>query len=160
HFSSVLAYQSDPLAALTVAYRALKPGGLVSAREPQKEGDWFGGPYREILPLTNSLIMEDGFKSVGGDPFIGRRLATLLHAAGFERVELPPSLSPALSNVQAAAGFVQRRLADPEFVERVVRRGWVTAEQVANLTRAVQVLGESDESVIAVSECIAIGWKP
>src|SRR5215831_2648810 len=108
HFSSVLAYQSDPLAALTVAYRALKPGGLVSAREPQKEGDWFGGPYREILPLINSLIMEDGFKSVGGDPFIGRRLATLLHAAGFERVELTPSLSPALSNVQAAAGFVQR----------------------------------------------------
>ena len=32
HFSSVLANQSDPLAALTVARRALKPGGLVSAR--------------------------------------------------------------------------------------------------------------------------------
>jgi ubiquinone/menaquinone biosynthesis C-methylase UbiE len=40
HFSSVLAYQSDPLAALTVAYRALKPGGLISTRDPQKEGDW------------------------------------------------------------------------------------------------------------------------
>src|SRR5262249_16407389 len=99
HFSSVLAYQSDPLAALTVAYRALKPGGLVSAREPQKEGDWFGGPHREALVLLNRLVMEDGFKSARRDPFIGRRLGTLLHAAGFERLELTPALSPALSHV-------------------------------------------------------------
>lgn len=160
HFSSVLAYQSDPLAALSVAYRALTPGGLVSAREPQKEGDWFGGPQREVLTLINALIMEDGFKSAGGDPFIGRRLATLLHAAGFERVEVAPSLSPALSNVQVVAGFAQRRLADPEFVARVVRRGWITAEQIAGLAGAVHVWSESNESVVAVGECMAIGWKP
>src|SRR5262249_38863274 len=70
HFSSVLAYQSDPLAALTAAHRALKPGGLLSAREPQKEGDWFGGPHREAFALINNLVMEDGFKASGGDPFI------------------------------------------------------------------------------------------
>jgi SAM-dependent methyltransferase len=160
HFSSVLAYQSDPLGALTVAYRALKPGGLISTREPQKEGDWFGGPHREACVLLNRLIIEDGFKSAGGDPCIGRRLGTLLHAAGFERLELTPALSPALSNVQAVAGFAQRRLNDPEFVARVVRRGWITAEQIAELARAILVWSESDESVVAVGECMAIGWKP
>jgi hypothetical protein len=132
----------------------------VSAREPQKEGDWFGGPHREALVLLNLLVAEDGFKSAGGDPFIGRRLGTLLHAAGFERLELTSAISPALSNVQAIAGFAQRRLNDPEFVARVVRRGWITAEQSAELARATLVWSESDESVVAFGECIAIGWKP
>ena len=160
HFSSVLAYQSDPLAALRVAYRALTPGGLLSAREPQKEGDWFGGPHREAWDLLNYLIIEDGFKSAGGDPFIGRRLANLLHAADFERVEATPCLSPALSDVQTVAGFAQRRLTDPQFIARVVRRGWITAEEIADLARAVRVWSESHESVVAIGECIVIGWKP
>jgi|SRR5579859_1332844 len=160
HFSGVLAYQSDPVAILHVAHRALKPGGLVSVREPQKDGDWFGGPHREVMTLINSLVIEDAFKSGGSDPFVGRRLGTLLHAAGFERVELWPSYSPALSNVQAIAALVQKWLTDPEYVARVVRRGWITAEQLAELPRAVQVWSESEESIVAVAECIAIGWKP
>jgi len=110
--------------------------------------------------LLNILIMEDGFKAAGGDPFIGRRLASLFHAAGFERVELTPCLSPALSNVQAVAGFAQRRLADPEFVARVVRRGWITVEQLVVLAGAIRVWSDSNESVVALGECTAIGWKP
>jgi hypothetical protein len=78
-------------------------------REPQKEGDWFGGPHRKAWTLLNSLIMKDGFKAASGGPFMGRRLATLFYAAGFELVELTPWLSPALSDVQAVAGFAQRR---------------------------------------------------
>ena len=64
----VLAYQRDPVAALKVAYRALKSGGLMGAREPQKEGDWIGGPYREALMVFNQLVIEDAFKSVGRRP--------------------------------------------------------------------------------------------
>ena len=36
HFSSTLGYLRDPLAALRLAYSALKPGGLIAVREPQK----------------------------------------------------------------------------------------------------------------------------
>jgi ubiquinone/menaquinone biosynthesis C-methylase UbiE len=35
HFSGTLGYLKDPLAALKLAFRALQPGGLVGAREPQ-----------------------------------------------------------------------------------------------------------------------------
>jgi len=110
--------------------------------------------------MFNNVVIEDAYKSAGSDPFIGRRLATLLHAAGFERVELSAAYSPALSNVQAIAAFAQQRLADREFVARVVRRGWITAEQLADVARAVQVWSESEESIVALAECIAIGWKP
>jgi ubiquinone/menaquinone biosynthesis C-methylase UbiE len=44
HFSGTLAYLRDPLAALRLAYGALKPGGLIEVREPQKDGDWFAVP--------------------------------------------------------------------------------------------------------------------
>jgi SAM-dependent methyltransferase len=115
HFSGVLAYQSDPLTTLNVAYRAVKPGGLVAAREPQKDGDWVGGPNREAIMLLNRLIGEDAFKSVAGDPFIARRLGTLLLASGLERVEVVPGHSPALSSVGAVANFFSARLADVAF---------------------------------------------
>ncbi|MBV9173218.1 MAG: hypothetical protein JOZ81_24400, partial [Chloroflexi bacterium] len=49
------------------------------------------------------------------------------------------------------------RLNDPEFVARVVRRGWITAEQIAELAPAILVWSQSDESVVAVGECMAIG---
>lgn len=160
NFSSVLAYQSDPIAALKVAYRVLRKGGLIAVREPQKEGDWFGGPHREVLTLINNLVIEDGFKSSGGDPFIGRRLATLLREAGFERVETAPSYSPALSDVRTLAAFALRRLGDPEFTARVVRRGWVTAEQISEMSRVVEAWEGSDDSVGAVAECMAIALKP
>jgi ubiquinone/menaquinone biosynthesis C-methylase UbiE len=160
HFSGVLAYQPDPLAALRVAYRALKPGGLLAVREPQKEGDWIAGPYREVMALFNRVLIEDAFTAAGGDAFIGRRLGTLLDEAGFERVQLAPGYAPALSNVQAVAGFVLARLADTAFTARVVRRGWITAEQLSSMPRAVEAWRDSRASLIAVAECTALGWKP
>ena len=75
--------------------------------------------------LLNRLIGEDAFKSVGGDPFIARRLGTLLLASGLERVEVVPGHSPALSSVGAVANFFSARLADVAFTSRVTRRGWI-----------------------------------
>jgi len=78
--------------------------------------------------LLNRLIGEDAFKSVGGDPFIARRLGTLLLAAGLERVEVVPGYSPALSSVGAVANFFSARLPNVAFTSRVTRRGWITEE--------------------------------
>jgi SAM-dependent methyltransferase len=159
HFSGVLAYQRNPQTALEVAYRALKPGGLIAVREPQERGDWFGGPYRETMSLLNDLILEDAFKAVGGDPFIGERLAVLLNEAGFTHVQLRPGYAPALSNVHAIAAFLLARLNDRAFADSVVRRGWITAEQLSGMAAAVEVWRASDSSVAAMAECTAIAWK-
>jgi len=159
HFSGVLAYQRDPLATLRVAHRALKPGGLIAAREPQKDGDWIAGPHREALTLFNSLVIEDAFKSVGGDAFIGRRLGTLLRDAGFERLEITPAYALTFSNARALAGWALARLADGEFAERVVRRGWISAEEMADLPKSIETWGNDETSVVAAAECMVLGWK-
>jgi SAM-dependent methyltransferase len=159
HFSGVLAHLSDPRRALTLAYRALRPGGVIAAREPQKEGDWFGGPYRESVALFNSLLIED-WKAAGGDPFLGRRLGLLLREAGFERLELTPNCAPALSIPEVWAGAAQRLETEPEFAARSVQRGCITAEQVVGLADAIQQWAASPDSAVAAAECTAIGWKP
>jgi hypothetical protein len=105
------------------------------------------------------LIINDAYIAVGGDPFIGRRLATLLAEAGFEDMQLTPSYAPALSNVHAVAAFVLARLSDAAFTERVVRRGWITAERLTEMAGEVEVWRDSKSSVFAVAECMAIAWR-
>lgn len=159
HFSGVLSHLADPRRALSLAHRTLRPGGLIAAREPQKEGDWYGGPYREAVGTLNRLTIED-WKSRGGDPFLGRRLGELLREAGFERVELLAGCAPALSNRQAVGAFARRRLAEPDFIQRVVERRWITLEQLREIEEAIRIWAASDDSVVALAECAAIARKP
>jgi hypothetical protein len=91
----------------------LKPGGVVVVREPQKCGDWAAGPSRKAIILFVRLVIEDAFKSVGGDPLIGRRLGTLSLDAGFERVEVTPGYSPAISNVSLSTRMAESRCFSP-----------------------------------------------
>jgi ubiquinone/menaquinone biosynthesis C-methylase UbiE len=159
HFSGVLAYQKHPLAALKLAYRVLKRGGLVAAREPQKEGDWFGGPNREIVTFYNQILVDDRFRSMGGDPFIGRRLAALFQEAGFEKVLATPGYAPAFSDPHAIAAAIIRFIGEGQFSARILEHDWLSAEQLAGMPEAVRVWGESDASVAAFAECMAIGRK-
>jgi SAM-dependent methyltransferase len=158
HFSGVLAHLFEPERALQLAYRALKPGGVLAAREPQKEGDWFAGPHCEAIRAFNGLLIDD-WKAAGGDPFFGRHLGVLLREAGFERLEIAPSCAPALSHPSAWASAAER-LGDPEFAARVVGRGSLTADQIAHLATAISAWSTSPEAVVAAAECTALAWKP
>src|SRR6266567_1643078 len=51
HFSGVLMHLKEPERALGLAFRSLKSGGLLAAREAQKVGDWFGGPNADSVGL-------------------------------------------------------------------------------------------------------------
>jgi hypothetical protein len=109
--------------------------------------------------LFVGLVIEDAFKSVGGDPFIGRRLGTLLLDAGFERIEVAAGYSPAISNVAATAAWCLGRLSDAAFCARVVRRGWISAEQLADMPAAISAWRDSPAAVVGVAECMGLGWK-
>lgn len=56
HFSGTLGYLKAPLAALKLAFRALRPARLARSDEPQKGGDWFGGPCAEAITLFFEVI--------------------------------------------------------------------------------------------------------
>jgi SAM-dependent methyltransferase len=79
--------------------------------------------------------------------------------AHFKRVQLRPGNAPALSNVHAIAEFGLARLNDCAFADSVVRRGWISAEQLSGMAAAVEAWRASDSSVVAMAECTAIGWK-
>ena len=81
HFSGVLAYQKQPLTALKLAYRVLKPGGLVAVREPEKEGDWFATSFGPFCSKRCRLI--DLGKWLGEEHAISEPLRPG-HFKGFE----------------------------------------------------------------------------
>lgn len=159
HFSGTLGYLKDPLAALKLAFQALKPGGLVAAREPQKGGDWFGGPCAEAIALFFRVAILS-WRGDGGDPCLGLRLGSLLHQAGFQQIEQRPLYSPALSDVQATAKAVLPALDRVELRERAVSRGWVTRATWDRLAEQIATWAADETSVAALAECSAIGVKP
>jgi parallel beta-helix repeat protein len=52
------------------------------------------------------------------------------------------------------------RLTDAAFWERVVRRGWISTEQLSEMARAITAWRKSAASVIGLAECMALAWKP
>jgi ubiquinone/menaquinone biosynthesis C-methylase UbiE len=159
HFSGVLAYLRDPPAALKLAYRALKPGGAVAAREPQKDGDWFGGPCAEAAAVFHQVAMQIS-RANGGDPCLGRRLATLLREAGFEHIDQRPCYCAALADVRATARVMLSALERPEARARALTHGGITAATFDRLAEEITTWAASEDSIAAFAECSAIAWRP
>jgi SAM-dependent methyltransferase len=158
-FCGVLGHIPDPELALRHAFNVLKPGGVIAVRELAKNGDWAGGLHWETVEAVNQMHADDIAVS-GGDPFIGRRMKSLLVAFGFERVDALPSFSPALSSVQAIGALFSRRLQEPDFVERVVKRGRHSADRLREMAGEIARWMNDDSSIVGISECTALGWKP
>jgi hypothetical protein len=73
---------------------------------------------------------------------------------------MTPGYSPALSSCEAVLAFGRARLGDADFRERVVRRGWISREQLESLGPAMESWAANPGSVIGVAECTATAWKP
>jgi methyltransferase family protein len=147
HFSGVLMYLKQPEQALQLAFRSLKRGGMLAAREAQKGGDWFAGPGAESIALFFSMAIE-GHKRRGGDPFLGRRLAGLVHEAGFERLDTRPSYSVALSDVRATATTMLAALGRPDFRTIALESG-LSEERLDRLGDEISTWADSQDSIAA-----------
>jgi ubiquinone/menaquinone biosynthesis C-methylase UbiE len=159
HFSGVLMHLREPERALGLAYRSLKPGGMLAAREAQKAGDWFAGPGADSVDLFQKTILTEFFKMHGGDPYIGRRIITLAREAGFERLETTPSYSSSLAHAKTLGPGMISALAQADFRAAAVQAG-VSPERFDSLADEINVWAASEDSIAAFAECTVLGWKP
>jgi SAM-dependent methyltransferase len=157
HFSGVLEHLTEPQRALDLAYRVLKPGGVIAAREKQADGDWFVGPHREVLVQLNAWVCEI-WRAAGGDPAIGQRLGTLFRAAGFARIDVEPGCVSIFSTRDNVVNMFTRVMNEPDYKSRVLQLG-ATTEQLQRLLEELALWGASDDSVASFAQCTAIGFK-
>ena len=151
-------YLKEPERALQLAFGCLKSGGILVAREAQKAGDWFAGPYAESIALYFKVAVE-GHRARGGDPFLGTRLTALEREAGFAGLEATPSYSTGLSNVKATGTAMLSTLGLPDFRASALQCG-ISAERFERLAKEISSWADSEDSIAAFAECTVVGWKP
>jgi ubiquinone/menaquinone biosynthesis C-methylase UbiE len=159
HFSGVLMHLKEPERALALAFRSLKSGGMLAAREAQKAGDWFGGPNADSVTLLQKTILIKFLRMRGVDPFIGGRLITLAREAGFEHLEATPSYSAGLGDVTTLGRVMLSGLGQGDFRAAAVQAG-VSPERIDRLADEIAIWAASKDSIAALAECTVIGWKP
>jgi SAM-dependent methyltransferase len=132
HIRLLLVNVSDPIAVVREAARIVRPGGAVVVQEV----DWLSWQCEPGLPAWAALrdILRGLWHSRGLDPEIGRRLPTLLRAAGLCEVQ-----ATAHAGIDGA-GHPYRRLiltfAD-RFRDRILAAGLATADELDALQAAV-----------------------
>jgi ubiquinone/menaquinone biosynthesis C-methylase UbiE len=129
----VLEHVGNPAAVLDEMQRILRSGGRVALMENDVSLNRFDPPcpiFDDVWAAFATLQQR-----LGGDPFVGRRLHALLHAAGFHQIELSVQpevhwfgspgwerwIANIIGNVESARrGLVEHGLATSADIDRAV----------------------------------------
>ena len=138
--------------------RVLRPGGLVALRDVINASImiWPEDPLaREI-----SRLVRLGAQRSGGDPDVGLKLGTLLHAAGFEDVFFTLNFEqPERPEERVQYCSVFSRRAEGDLAALAVREGWTTAEWLAEGAARLRDLAKTPGAIFALPFGQAIGRK-
>ena len=86
----VLEHLAQPMAALAILGRLLKPGGTITVIEGDHGSTWFHPDSLQAQAAIRCQV--DLQRAAGGNALIGRELYPLLVAAGFDAVSVSPRL--------------------------------------------------------------------
>jgi len=159
HLSCILTHILQPLEALKEAWRVLKPGGIVSLRDPVFASTiWC--PENSLLIEACQLIIR-AIRYAGGDANRGKDLGVLLHEAGYGDLHLSAAYDGP-QNPAERPGFcalLAGVFSETQMARLLIAQGWTTQSRLEQIARAIQELGSDPRGFVAVPHIEALGWK-
>jgi SAM-dependent methyltransferase len=159
HLSCVLTHMPAPLDALKEARRVLKPGGIVSVRDPVFASTiWC--PENALVMEAIQLIIR-AIQHAGGDANRGKDLGVLLHEAGYGNL----CLSATYDGPQEPGerfGFCTLLAAvfkETHMAHLIVEQGWADQNHLERIVGAIHALGNDPRGFVGVPHIEALGWK-
>jgi SAM-dependent methyltransferase len=146
HARFLLEHVSDPLAVVRAMVRAVRPGGRVVLSDDDHAHLCFWPEPEGAMALWKPYV--HAFERNGNDPYVGRRLVSLLHEAGAAPVRSTwvffgassgmPAFQPLVENMirlfqGAREAMVEERLFDPARFDEVISnlRQWAKRPDAA-----------------------------
>jgi ubiquinone/menaquinone biosynthesis C-methylase UbiE len=148
----------DAVGAAMEAYRVLKPGGFLAARDVDADSAVWGH-WTEPIKELDRLFMA-WHQSRGSDIALGKRLPAILRQAGFS--ETIKSVSADTKGDPAGArshADITISLLDGPFGRDVVDKGWADRRTVERLKESIREWGEHPDAFFANVHVEVIGWK-
>lgn len=159
---SMLEAIDRPLDALQEIKRTLKPGGVVGVACVEYGGLILAGPHEPLLRRFYAIREQLWQLDAGSDPYRGRALRGLLHAAGFERV-IASTKYVCHGTDAAVKSFGMGRAADCRdegYASAAQKYGLATSSDLDTIEQAWVEWSGSPAAYAAFAWCRALGWKP
>ena len=149
----------DAVRAAGEAYRVLKPGGFLAARDTIADAVVWGN-HTEAIQQFDRLFYA-WYKQRGSDLNLGRNLPAVLREAGF--VDTLKSVSAdTKGDPQSTRSHADILcfLLDGPLGQAALAQGWTDQETIKRLKDGVRAWGEHPDSFFANVHVEVIGWKP
>jgi len=156
---TLLIHLDDPLRALRVFHRLLKPGGVVGVSDDDWDTIVFS-PENPFIPKFIKLILQV-MQYNGGNPFYSRHLRGLLLEAGFKKTvgyAVAADHYGWLEETQRAAAVICGVVQSPDFANLVIDQGWATQAELDEMVDGIKQWGERPDAFLALMYCAAVGW--
>jgi serine phosphatase RsbU (regulator of sigma subunit)/ubiquinone/menaquinone biosynthesis C-methylase UbiE len=159
HARFVLEHLSDPQAVVRAMTRAVRPGGRIILEDDNHELLRLWPPCPEVEALWQAYI--DAWKQLGNDPYVGRRLTTLLRRAGAEPRRSDMLFFGGSAGEASFGAYVANFVGILEGARQTIveETDW-TASRIEEALRTFGEWSQLDDAVLWYATCWAEGQRP